>query len=152
MRVIVTQVNNNSGGGGGSSVQVKRLTADVPNATAAPVALPDLTVNVVAGKSYVGELVTLGTSDEGPSLVCDLLGGSATFTGQWAETTNNTTGDLTTALPGGGGTTIFQQVYQLYLTCSVSGTVIPRFISNDPGTAHAVAKAGSTFTLSQTSN
>ena len=141
-----------TGPAGPSNLQVKRLTADVPNSTALPVALPDLTLNVVAGQSYAGEMVMLVTSDEGVANDTDLLGGSATFTGQWSEFATNSSGDLTTALPGGGSAAVKVQTYSIYLHCTVSGTVIPRYVSDDPGVANNVAKAGTWFMLANTGN
>jgi hypothetical protein len=124
-----------------------RITTPVTNATATMANLTDLTLTLVAGRKYFGELVLFGnnsTAIEG--LQFDFNGGSATMTsiefgiqpGLGATIGTETSTALGTAVTA---TTVSTSdaVYRIPISLVVNGagTIIPRFaeVSHTTGTA-----------------
>jgi hypothetical protein len=127
---------------------LKRVSANVTNATATMANITDLTVTLQAGRKYAGQysfIAKNSTAAEG--LQFDLAGGAATFTSiefMFRCTPPGVT--LGTTVSAAAGTaltattaTATDVVYTIYFNCvcNAAGTLIPRFaeVSHTTGTA-----------------
>lgn len=147
-----------------NSAGVARLTADATNATATMSNLTDLSVTLIAGRKYVGELVLFASNDQtGEGLAFDFDGGAATMTsfiasfmatppqsptlGVLSSTAIATDLTVTTAT-----TATACYVIKFSFVCNAAGTFIPRFseVSHSSGTA--TVKAGSYILIEDSPN
>lgn len=132
-----------------NTILTAEVTADVTNATATMANLTDLTLNLVAGATYVGRMVAKcanSTAAEGISI--DFDGSSATMTA-FAAGAGLVTGGTTVAVATVSSalatdlnwTTITGQTWlsiDLAFTVNASGTFLPRFCE---GAAHSSGTA-----------
>lgn len=117
-----------------------RLTSSPTNITNAPANLADLTLTLLAGRKYFGQLVLFAqNSTVGEGLQFDLAGGSATMTsvqfglvpgpGITAGVVQSTA--LATALTATSvTTTAVAYIIPIGLVVNLAGTIIPRFAEN----------------------
>jgi hypothetical protein len=125
-----------------------RITTPVTNATATMSSLTDLTLTLVAGRKYFGELVLFAhNSTAAEGLQFDLNGGSATMTSiefGFAGAAVGATGGVVVSTALGTAltdtvvsTTDVCYVIPMSLVVNAAGTIIPRFaeVSHTTGTA-----------------
>jgi hypothetical protein len=140
-----------------------RNTADRTNATVTMSNLTDLTMNLLAGRKYIGRIVLIANNSAGTEgLAFDFNGGSATMTNFQAtaeETPIGATLGVTNATALGTAITstvvaTTDTIYAINITlvCNAAGTFIPRFaeVSHTSGTA--TVRLGSYMMLEDSPN
>ncbi len=143
---------------------LRRMTADLTNATTAFANLTDLTISgIVSGRKYVGKLVIKcnnTTATEGIKL--DFAGGTATISAFWAAAAASVGGTtvlgtvISTSLAGViNFTTITGEtliVIEFSFVASGSGTLIPRFAENSTAVGTATVELGSYIRMDDSPN
>ncbi len=141
----------------------KRLTANVTNATATFSNLTDLSMNVLAGRKYVGMMVVkCNNSTAAEGVKFDFNGGSATMTSFWAAASEQVGGTtvlgtaISTALNGViNYTTITgETIIVIYVSFVVNaaGTIIPRVAEDSTAIGTLTAELGSYWIMQDSSN
>ncbi len=137
------------------------LTADATSSNATLANLTDFTLTLVSGKKYAGRMdLYLSNSVAAEGAQFDFGGGSATaatflagggvFAALAAATQGNTVSQsLTTVInwTAFGATTLVNIVFDLFIDCNGSGTIIPRFAENTHITGTLTILKGSSFRL-----
>lgn len=132
-----------------------RLTADVTNATATMSNLTDLSITLIAGRKYTGEMIVKcinSTAAEGIAFAFG--GGTATITNFWAGAgvlasggTDTIGANISTTLAGVINFTVLTGetviTFKFSLVCNAGGTFIPQFSENTSAVGTATARLGS---------
>lgn len=166
-RVAAGVVGPTDGGSNGKWLQntagTARNTADVTNATTAFASLPDLTLNLLAGRKYVGRLVVpLKNTTAAEGVKFDLNGGSATFTSiefgfsaaLGATVGVRTSTAIATAITLTALADTNDVIIEIPITCVVNaaGTLIPRQAENSHSTGTLTVRAGAYIVLEDSPN
>lgn len=161
----VAQVQNGQSVGYGwiQDAGIARNTADVTNATTTFATLPDLTINVLAGRKYIGVVkIKCNNSTAAEGIKFDFNGGTATITSFWAAASEMVGGTtvlgtvISTSLAGVINYTTITGETLIEITISfvvnAAGTLIPRFAENSHAAGTATVELGSFIRLDDSPN
>lgn len=152
-----------SGFGWINDAGIARNTADVANATTTFATLPDLTINVLAGRKYIGVVkIKCNNSTSAEGIKFDFNGGTATITSFWAAASEMVGGTtvlgtvISTSLAGVINYTTITGETLIEITLSfvvnAAGTLIPRFAENSHAAGTATVELGSFIRLDDSPN